>query len=873
MTYPDKTVYPFATRNIKEYFNIMDIYLDTTLYPSIDKLAFLQEGWRYHLKNINDKIKIKGIVYNEMKGVYSDPTTQTWNMLFKNLMPDSTYSHDSGGNPKDIPNLTWNDLKNFHKQFYHPSNGIFLFYGNADLQDELEFLHNKYLINFSKRKSTEKINLGRKNNSQKKLIDTYSISKDENEKNKTFLILGIPISNVNNDEEILALKILGEILFSANASPLKIDFFKSKIGKDIEGGLLSQNQTAIMYIEIIGSESNKMDDFLNLYNSSMKNIVQEGLNSELILSELNSFEFNKREQSCNGQRGLNYILRLIQSKKLDKDPFEALKSNKLFKTVRKKILSEDYLNELIKNKLINLNRSVVITLKPKKGKSEDEDLIQEVKLSKYKSSLSENELKELVDTTKEFKKYQNSKNSEKDLLNLPSLNINDIPQTINYLEPKIILGENNSTKIINENYTNGISYYNFGFDASVIPQHLLPLLDVFGMIITEVGSKKYDYIEFSKKKNIYTGGINHQFFTYNQRENKNNYKSVFWINIKILTEYINEGLNLFSDIIFNYNLNNMDRIKEIILRNFAWIENQVKSEGYHLSLSRSRSGFNESYFVKELVFGLESFLYLKKLVANYENMRVELHKSLNQIAKLLFNKNNLIINYIGSKEDYKLSNKIIEDIFGKLNSKKFPKQNIEVKSNFTNDALINSSKVVYAVQTGQIFNSSKDYNGSFDVLKSYLSNIYLHEKIRAQGGAYGCFPLFDSSTGLFSIVSYRDPNVKETYNVYDNIYTDLKNIDLSKHNLEQLIIRTYGQFDPLLNPYSKGIMVRNRYLTGTSKEFIEKTIFEIKSTDIKQLKNYTQNFKEFKKKSIRSIIGNRTKIFANKNLFEKIIHL
>ncbi|MAJ43851.1 MAG: peptidase M16 [Candidatus Marinimicrobia bacterium] len=873
MTFPDMTMYPFATRNLKEYFNIMDIYLDTTFYPKIDEFAFLQEGWRYHIENFKDEIKIKGVVYNEMKGVYSNPTSQAWYTLFEHLMPESTYSHVSGGNPKNIPDLTWNELKEFHSKFYHPTNATFFVYGDAPLNQELEFLNKNYLSNFSKKINIEPINFGKKNKSFKKIHTTYAVNKNESKSNKTFLILGIPVTTSENDEEILALKILSEILFSSDASPLKIDFFESKIGKDIEGGLLSQNHTAVLFIEVIGSEINKMDEFLRIFNTSLRKIINNGLDSELILSELNNYEFHKREESCNSQRGLQYVLKLTNAKKLNKSPFNALKSDKIFKSIRKKILKDNYLEYLIEDKLLNLEKSVAVTLSPEQGKNEKENENLKAKLSNFKSSLTKNQINNLINKTHEFEKYQNLENSEKNLEILPSININDIPKELDYKAADIINGKNNSTTILNDIYTGGISYYNFGFDCSIIPKNLLIYLDIFGMIITEIGTKKLDYIEFSKKKNIYTGNISYQFSIFNHVENRDDYKSIFWINAKILKEYISEGLKLIEDLIFEHNFENTHRIKEIIERNYAWIENQVQSEGYQLPLSRSKAKLHESCYIKELVSGSMGFLHLKKLISNYDKMENELISSLIKIGELLFNQQNSIFTITAERNDIIYAKPIINKIFQNLSSEKLPKQKITMDTNFGNDALITSAEIVFAVQTGEIFKSGKDFNGSFEVLRSYLGNEYLHEKVRAQGGAYGCFPIFDSNTGILSFVSYRDPNVKSTYEAYNNIPQAVKDIELSERALEQLIIRTFGNFDPLLNPYMQGIISRNRYLTGKTKEFLFKILSEIKSTNIKDLQGYFYPIQDFSINAVRSIIGNKDKIQSNKNLFDTLIQL
>lgn len=872
MTGPDTTLYPFATRNEKEYFNIMDVYMDTTFNPELNEFSFMQEGWRHHLENENDPIEIKGVVYNEMKGAYSNPTSQAWYTLFEHLMPNSTYSHVSGGNPKNIPELTWDGLKSFHNKFYHPTNSIIFLYGDAPLEKELEFLHHNYLSKFEKQDSTESIEFGDKNNSFNKIESTYAINPEDSTNEKTFLVLGIPVSSAENEEEILALTILGEILFSSDASPLKLDFYKSKIGKDIEGGLLDQNHLAIMFIEVIGSEPEKLDSFLEFYKTSLNDILTKKIDKDLILSELNSYEFHNREQSCNSQRGLHYGMKLASSKKLNKNPFESLKFDKLFNSVRKKILKENYLEQLIEEKLLNFDNSVCVALKPEAGKNNRETEELKQNLADFKSSLSKEDVLALINKTQEFSKYQKQENSEDKLATLPVLLKQDIPKSLDLITPEIFTN-NYSTTIINNIYAGGISYFNVGFDCSTIPQRLLPYLDIFGALITEIGTKNIDFIKFTTKKNIYTGGFSHQFSIYNQRHNRDSYKPILWFNIKILREYIAEGLSILEDVFLNFDFSNKERIKEILERNYAWIENHVQREGYHLSLSRAKATLLNSGLYSEIVSGSTAFLHIQNVIKNYDKMEPELISSINEIGRILINQNNSTISITAEEKDINTSKPILENIMSQLNNEKFPLQKIENNLGIGNDALITSAEIVYAVQAGDIFKSDVNYNGSFEVLKSYLGNEFLHEKVRAQGGAYGCFPILDSISGAFAFVSYRDPNVKSTFDAFNQVPEAIKNIHISERSLEQLIIRTYGNFDPLLSPYMKGVRARNRHLTGSSVDFLYNTLSEIKSTTIGGLKAHYESMHEFTQNSVRGIIGNKEKINNHKNLFDKLIQL
>ncbi|MBC8198230.1 MAG: insulinase family protein [Candidatus Marinimicrobia bacterium] len=873
MTGPDTTYYPFATRNEKEYFNIMDVYMDTIFHPKLEEFAFMQEGWRHHLENPNDQIEIKGVVYNEMKGALSNPTTQIWYTLFKHLMPNSTYSHISGGDPIHIPDLTWDYLKEFHNQFYHPSNSVIFLYGNAPLEKELEFLNKNYLSDFEKQKITEDINFGNQVESFKKIESSYAINANDKTDEKTFLAIGIPVSTADNEEENLALKILGEILFSSDASPFKLDFNNSGIGKDIEGGLIDNNYRTIMFAEVIGSEPKKMDEFIELFKSSMTEIIKNGLDKELILSELNGFEFQNREESCNSQRGLNYGMRIVKSTKLGEDPFEGLKFDKLFNSIRNKILNENYLEKLIKTKLLNFDQSVCVSLKPEPGKSDNESKVLNKKLADLKTSLSNDKISKLIQKTSDFEKYQNKENTEAEIATLPFINKNDIPEKLDLISPQIEIGGNNTSSIISEIFTGGISYISIGFDCSTIPQRLLPYLDIFGHILTEIGTKNLNYIEFAKKINIFTGSFNHQFSVFNKRKDRDSYRPIFWLKTKILREYITEGLEILEDVILNHDFSNRKRIKEILKRNFAWVENHVQSEGYHLPLYRTRSLLHSSNVYLEEVSGSTAYFKLKNIVHNYDTLESEVLSAIKEISELLFNQHNLVTSITAEEKDIVTIQPLLKNIIKNLSSKKHPKQEIQHQLKLKNDAFISSAEIVFAVQSGDIIDSGVNYNGAFEVLKSYLSNEFLHENIRAKGGAYGCFPILDSITGAFSFVSYRDPNVKSTFDIFNQIPNAIKNISMSNRSLEQLIIGTYSHFDPLLNPYMQGARAKNRFLVGSDDEYLYRILSEIKSTTVEQMRSFSESMEIFTKNSVKGIIGNSDKIQNNKELFDQLIEL
>lgn len=873
MTGPDTTFYPFATRNLMEYFNIMDVYLDTTLYPRLDKNAFMQEGWRHELKEKNADIELKGVVYNEMKGVYSNPLSQTWYNLFEQLMPESTYAHVSGGDPDNIPDLSWEGLKEFHQRHYHPSNAMVTFYGNAPLEQELEFLDEHYLKSFRYKKPTSRINFGRTDPELKSVETTYSVNTGDEINEKTFITLGIPVSTADKAMENLALKILGELLHSSEASPLKLAFHKANIGKDIEGGLIDHIHTSIMMTEVIGSEKEKKDEFLKMYRNVMEQIVRDGFDKELLLSELNGYEFQKWEEQFNSQRGLSLAQTVISAEKLKTDLFEGLRYSSQFKQIQEKILNENYLENLIKNKLINPSRGVCLILMPESGKNERELKELSFKLAKNKSGMNDDQVCAIVESTSAFKKFQEKENTEEEINSLPRISKSDLPA-----EPEIFMSEETTIcgsvpYFRNEISTSCITTVNIGFDTSCIPVHLLPYLELFGNILTEIGTKDLDYIQFSIKKDQVMGGFSHKMTLYNQFKNRDSYRPVFWLNMKMLEKYIGDSIQLVGQVITDVSFENENRIHEILERNFAWMENYVQSEGYNLPVQRIQSYIHESGWYMEQVSGLTAYQKIKHLLNNYNNEKVHLLKILEEIKQLLFSSSNMIISITGSGKNLVHSETECGKLIEKLPQYKNPVQKITIPELKMNEALATSSEVIFAVQGGDMNKSGLNYNGSFEVLKTWLSRGFLHKRVRAAGGAYGCFSLVDPLLGFNCYVSYRDPNLESTFKAYEEIPEVVSSLEISDRDLEQLIIRTFGNYDPLLNPFAKAVRGRNQALSSIPKNYLIQFGDEIRNTTVNQMKGYADVLADFFNQSYKTVIGNKEKIMSSSHLFDSIIEI
>jgi presequence protease len=870
MTGSDITYYPFATRNLKEYYNLMDVYCDVVFNPLLDRTTFEQEGWHYHQENHDSPLQYQGVVYNEMKGAFSDPIRLIFHHIFGGLMPGSTYAHESGGDPKDIPTLTYEQFCAFHQHHYHPSNGIFFVYGDAPLMDELDFLQNRFLAFYNHKEDRRSIEPGRLITVPTYITDSYAVEQNDTA-GKTFLAVGTSVSDVLDRERNAAFQIIANILFNSDASPLKNAIVSSGLCKDFGGlYLCTSSFKTFMVTYLVGSEADRRDDFLNLYNTTLSAMAKEGLDRDLVLSELNKYEFSVREEASKAQRGLDLIGKAMVAFKYGTNPFDNLVSEELFHSVRQKALNERFFEELIHKYLLNNQATVVVTLIPDTTKLAETQQTEQKKLQDYAASLTTTDRDAIIFRTNELMKLQQTPNDPQTLARLPQLSLSDLSTTIDLHAVKPI-GMFGQQVLVSELATNHISYLDIGFDFSCLPARLLPWLDLFGTIITEIGTEKMDYIRFAKEIATCTGNFSHSLTTYVRKNQPGPIKPVIWLHVKCLPEYLERTLHLIAEIFSDLSFKDRVRIKEIVAREFAWDEHSTQSEGYNLPTLRVLSHLSAVGRYNELFNGVTSYLKVKELASNYDRLERSFLAGLHEIAALLFNRNNLILAVTADTEEIAKMADLGSCLVSPLAATPVIREEIGPVDIPDHEAFITSAEVVFTVQGGTLLPNGLGYNGHFEVLKTYLSRDYLWNTVRQMGGAYGCFIQFSHITGNMAIISYRDPQVRKTYEAYSKIPEIIADLELPQKVLEQIIIGTYGNFDPHLSPAAKGATARNDYLNGIDISSKQQQLREIASTTITDLRTFAPAFKQMK--NFRAAIGNRTKIVADSDLFDTLTEL
>jgi Zn-dependent M16 (insulinase) family peptidase len=873
MTGSDTTWYPFATRNLKEYFSIMDVYCDVAFNPLLLQSTFEQEGWHYHLENSDDQLQFMGVVFNEMKGAFSDPIRALFHHTYQGLMPESTYAHESGGDPRRIPELSYEQFVDFHRSHYHPSNSTFFFYGDAPLDQELAFVQEHFLAKFPQPAAKARIKEGLDVTSPLNIEDSYPVQPGSPLEQKTFMAISSAVGTVHDRKLNAAFQIIANILFNSDGSPLKKAVINASLCKDFGGLFLSNSSIkTLMITYLVGTDLEKRDHFRALYKATLTRMVDQGLDRELMLSELNKYEFSVREEMNKAQRGLDLIGKALPALKHGMTPFDALQIDDLLAEIRKDATENGYFEQLIRTYLLDNPATVTVSLAPDPDKMAQNLAEEQQRLETYAQSLDAAGRTRLVERTRELMALQAEQNSAEDLRRLPRLSLDDLDARppFHAVLPSTLDG---AELLINNLETNGICYLDFGLDCSSLPLELLPYLDLFATVLTEIGTETKDYMQFAKAINLCTGDFSHSFQVYVRADDRNAVRPILWLQIKALSSYLEQAIDLLTEVLTSVDFSDEHHIEEIVHREYAWAEHSVQSEGYSLASTRAFSHLSRAGQYNEHVHGVRAYLHLKHLAGNYEDEEAKLHAALKQIRELLFRRQGLIVSVTAEDKDIRRFQDLGLSVVRSLSDRTLPAAQPQFAAAPTSQAFTTSGEVVYNVQACTLFPDTARYNGSFEVLRTWLSRDYLWNTVRQMGGAYGCFIQFNHLTGNFGMVSYRDPQVKKTFETYEALPGVISNLELSAESLQQLIVGAYGSANPHQGPATRGAAARNDYLAGITPAFRQQRIEEIVRTGAGDLRSFAPLFEQLQASRFRATIGSREKIEQDKTLFNDIVEL
>jgi Zn-dependent M16 (insulinase) family peptidase len=871
MTYPDKTVYPVASCNDQDFKNLMDVYLDAVFNPNITKYEeiFKQEGWHYELTGKDDELKINGVVYNEMKGAYSSPDEVLSSQIYRSLFPDNTYSKDSGGNPEYIPKLTYEAYLDFYHKYYHPSNSYIYLYGDMDVVERLEWLDKEYLSLYDYKKVNSEINKQPAFDEIKNVEAQYSITMDDSQENKTYLSYNRVVGDSLDEMLYQAFDVLDYALVSSPGAPVKQALIDAGIGDDVYGSYDAGILQPVFSFVAKNANASQADEFESIIENTLKEVVKTGINKEALLAGINSSEFKFREADF-GQfpKGLLFGLNCLDSWLFDDmKPFIHLECLDTFAKLRRAV-DTDYFEKLIQEYLLDNTHGSSVTVKPKRGLGNEREEALAKELSDYKASLSDEEIDKLIEETEHLKKYQEEPSSDEDLRKLPMLTRADMKkEAMPFSNIEDTLSD---VKVVRHDIeSNGIDYISFLFDAGDFAQSELGYLGFFTNALGLVSTENYSYTDLANATNIYTGGISTGTASHPDIKDRNNFVFKFEVKLKVLEKNLDKALELMEQMLLSSDFTDTKRLGEIVAQIKARLQANLSSSGHLVAAMRSMSSFSRYALYQDELKGIAFYRSICRIEKELFESPESVSDKLAAIAKKLFARNRMLISFTGNSEAYGNAKLSLEKVIAGFNKMSAIGNQAEVHFNTAKEAFIDASQIQYVAKTGDFICEGYEYTGALRLLRIILSYDYLWINVRVKGGAYGCMNTFLRS-GESYFVSYRDPNLSDTLDVYDRIPEYIKSFSPDERDMTKYIIGTFSALDTPMNPEAKGSRSMSAYLEGITYEQIQKERNEILNAQPEDIRRLADLVEAVLKKDSICVIGNENMIKESAGLFENV---
>ncbi|XP_057733063.1 presequence protease 1, chloroplastic/mitochondrial-like [Arachis stenosperma] len=875
-TYPDRTCYPVASTNTKDFYNLVDVYLDAVFFPRCveDFQTFQQEGWHFELNDPSEDITYKGVVFNEMKGVYSQPDNILGRISQQALYPDTTYGVDSGGDPQVIPKLTFEEFKEFHRKYYHPSNSRIWFYGDDDPNERLRIL-GEYLDMFdaSLAPNESKIEPQKLFSKPVRIIEKYPASEGADLKKQHMVTLNWLLSDKPLDLETeLALGFLDHLLLGTPASPLRKILLESGLGDAIVGGgvedELLQPQFSIGLKGVSEQDIHKVEE---LVMTTLKKLANEGFDTDAVEASMNTIEFSLRENNTGSfPRGLSLMLRSIGKWIYDMNPFEPLKYEKPLQDLKSRLAKEGskaVFSPLIEKFILNNPHRVTVEMQPDPEKAARDEATEKEILQKVKAGMTKEDLEELSQATHDLRLKQETSDPPEALKTVPSLSLQDIPKEPIYVP--IEVGDINGVKVLQHDlFTNDVFYTELVFDMSSLKRELLPLVPLFCQSLLEMGTKDLTFVQLNQLIGRKTGGISVYPFTSSVR-GKDDPSSHMIVRGKAMAGRAEDLYDLINTILQDVQFEDQQRFKQFVSQSRARMENRLRGSGHGIAAARMDAKLNTAGWMSEKMGGLSYLEFLRTLEERVDQDWVNISSSLEEIRKSVFSKQGCLINITADGKNLANTEKAVGKFVDLLPTRSpITTTNWSATLPLTNEAIVIPTQVNYVGKAANIYDSGYKLSGSAYVISKYISNTWLWDRVRVSGGAYGGFCDFDTHSGVFSFLSYRDPNLLKTLDVYDGTGDFLRELEMDNDTLTKAIIGTIGDVDSYQLPDAKGYSSMLRYLLGITEEERQRRREEILSTSLKDFKEFVDAMEAVKDKGVTVAVASPEDVdAANKERF------
>jgi hypothetical protein len=877
MTYPDKTIYPVASCNAADFQNLMSVYMDAVFHPNIYKYQeiFKQEGWHYELEDEDAPVTINGVVYNEMKGAFSSPDDVVQREIMRSLFPDTTYGNESGGDPDHIPELTYESYLDFHRKYYHPCNSYIYLYGDMDIAEKLRWMDEEYLSHYETIELDSEIRVQQPFESPREVNRYYSISSTESEENNTYLSYNLVVGSVLDKKLYQAFDVLDYALLGAPGAPVKQALIDAGIGMDIVGGYDNGSlQPTFSFIAKNANVSDK-EKFLAIIKDVLQGQVKNGIDKKAILAEISGSEFRFREADF-GQfpKGLLYGIQCLDSWLYDDmQPFMHLEALDTYEFLKKQV-DTDYFEQLVQTYLLDNPHASVVTVMPKKGLNAEKEAKLEEQLREYKAGLTKEQVKQLVADTKHLRAYQEEPSPREELEKIPMLKRSDMRKEANELN-NYVTQEENITFVHHKMYANGIDYLTLLFDIKDFSEEELPYVGILKAVLGYVDTASYTYGELANEINIHTGGIGSSVGIYPNRSNKDEMEVTYEVRIKVLSSKLCDAMKLLREILFSSKVEDEKRLYEILAQLKSRLQVGLSSSGHSVASTRAMSYVSRAAYYQDATGGIACFRVIEDYETHFEEKKGKLIAKLKEIIERIFTADRMMVSITCEEKDLA---DVKKSVLG-LKTGLYKENVAGAKRTLTpwepakrNEGFMDASQVQYVARAGNFIDHGYQYHGALRILKVIMGYDYLWNNIRVKGGAYGCMNGYMTNGDAY-FVSYRDPNLSATNEIYDGIPEYLEHFSADEREMTKYIIGTVSDMDTPLNPSAKGSRSMAAYLQKITSQDIQRERNQVIEATEKDIRNLKGMIEAVLSDGAFCAIGNEEKINNEKYLFHNLEYL
>lgn len=874
MTYPDKTVYPVASCNDKDFQNLMDVYLDAVFHPNIyrEEKIFRQEGWHYELENADDELTINGVVYNEMKGAFSSPDDVLYREIMNSLYPHTSYGVESGGDPDVIPELTYEGFLDFHKKYYHPSNSYIYLYGDMDMEEKLTYLDREYLSKYDAL-SVDSALLSETPFQETAVVEKeYPIMESESEASNTYLSYNVCLGEALDRKEHRGFQALADAVVGAPGAPVRKALLDAGIGTDISSFCESDVKQPFFSIVAKNAEYAQKDEFVRIIEETLRGLAQDGVEKKALLAALNRDEFAYREADYGAYpKGLMYGLHMFETWLYDDNrPFDYLELGETYRQLKRNIDNDCY-ETMLRDFVLNNHHKSIVVVRPVKGLTGKKEKALAERLAAKKAAMTAEEIAAVVEETEALAIFQETPDKPEDVEKIPILAIEDIGKKARgYKNEERKVGD--TTLLYHEIDTNGIGYLRLVFDLRQVPEALFPYVGLLQVMLGLVDTEKRSYQELYNEINLRTGGVAPAVNVYTNANDLSDYRLTFDLKVKTFYENLPKAFALAEEILTESVYTNEKRLLELVAENRSDKQAQMMSAGHSLAAGQALSYLSKQAWMMDRVNGLSFYRLLEELEQDFDSKKEELSEKMEQLVRHIFRPENLMVDYTAEKQGLTGIEPLIEGLKGKLYTEPVQGMPCDPQPKKKNEGLMSAAQIQYVCRAGNFAKKGLAYTGALRALKVMMSYEYLWTQVRVKGGAYGCMCQF-GKTGESYFVSYRDPNLEKTIEVYEKAADFVEGFEADERTMLKYIIGAVSALDTPMPPQVYGTYSLAGYLTGFSEERVQQERDELLAANVETVRGLAAYIRAFMEDDCLCVVGNEEKIKEQKDLFGSVEYL